>query len=167
MVTIVKSLFSAYAAKLGPSAVLSEATTAIKRMDLGRMAMALTLARFENDKVTLAAAGMPPVLIARASGELEEIAIEGMPLGTLATSYSERSVPIGRGDTVLLMTDGLPELSDPNGDPFGYARVQDVFAEVAHGEPAAIIEHLTAAMESWRGEPTPDDDVTFVVVRVV
>ena len=48
MVTVIKSLFSAYPLESGLSEFLGDANRAIKRMDLGRMAMALVLARLHG-----------------------------------------------------------------------------------------------------------------------
>src|SRR6185503_2914637 len=47
MVTVIKTLFSGYDNKTSPAAFLGDAAEKIKRMDLGRMSMALSLARLE------------------------------------------------------------------------------------------------------------------------
>jgi serine phosphatase RsbU (regulator of sigma subunit) len=167
MVTVVKSLFSADSGRSNPREFLSEAAAAVKRMELGRMAMGLTLARLEGTRLTIAAAGMPPALLFRsASGAVEEIVLQGMPLGGLAFDYREMRLDVGPGDVLLLMSDGLPELQDGRGEPFGYPRVRSLFGELGARAPEEIIAGLTAAGRSWsEGEP-PNDDVTFVAVRV-
>ncbi|HSL84309.1 MAG TPA: HAMP domain-containing protein, partial [Thermoanaerobaculia bacterium] len=114
MVTVIKSLFSAAAGASGPGRFLEDSNRAIKRMELGRMAMALALARFEpvagpsggpgraTYRMTVASAGMPPVLIhRRATGRVEEVVLAGMPLGGLDPSYTERELLLAPGDTVL------------------------------------------------------------------
>ncbi|HEX2060837.1 MAG TPA: HAMP domain-containing protein, partial [Thermoanaerobaculia bacterium] len=63
MVTIIKTLFAGYTATTEPAEFLGDAAEKIKRMDLGRMAMALSLARFERRELTVSSAGMPPVLV--------------------------------------------------------------------------------------------------------
>jgi len=164
MVTVVKSLFSAWTGEEAVAAFLAEATRTIKRMELGRMAMALSIVRFGRDGMVVSAAGMPPVLVWRAAtSEVEEIAVEGMPLGTLAFDYDERSVPLAAGDTVLLMTDGFPELLNAIGEPFGYPKVQEAFRDAAAGDPRDLISKLAAVADAWSDEPS--DDITFVVVR--
>src|SRR5712691_6985546 len=67
MVTVVKTLFAGYNSSTDPASFLGDAAEKIKRMDLGRMAMALSLARFDGDRLTVATAGMPPLLIHRAA----------------------------------------------------------------------------------------------------
>lgn len=169
MVTVIKSLFCAWAGG-GPGRFLEEANRAIKRMDLGRMAMALSLARFQGRRMTVASAGMPPALIhRRASGRVEEVVLAGMPLGGLDPTYTEREMVLALGDTVLLLSDGLPELPDADGDPMGYPAVRELFEAAAGRAPAdldELIAELEAAARRWAGDAAPADDRTYVVVRV-
>lgn len=169
MVTVVKTLFSGYEVGVEPSAFLEKAAETIKRMDLGRMSMALSLARIEGERMTIAAAGMPPVLIHRARrGDVEEIALPATPLGTLGTDYHQKQVGIGGGDTVLFMTDGFPELMNAAGQQLGYTGAAEAFTAAARGATAdAVIASLAETAQRWHGGHAPDDDVTFVVVRVV
>lgn len=168
MVTVVKTLFAAFTGSTSPSAFLGSAAETIKRMELGRMAMALTLARFEGRRLTLAAAGMPPALVHhRATGEVEELAHSATPLGTLGTEYSETSIDLASGDTVLFMTDGFPELMNDAGQQLGYTATVDAFAAAATGATANdVIASLAATARRFHGDAPPNDDVTFVVVRL-
>jgi serine phosphatase RsbU (regulator of sigma subunit) len=168
MVTAVKSLFSAFAGHTGPRELLDEAARAVRRMDLSRMAMGLCVGRLSAGVLTLSSAGMPPVLIYHGkTGEAEEIVLQGMPLGGLATSYQEHRVDLAPGDAILMMTDGLPELTNADGDPLGYPRVRALFAELGGGTPAEVIAGLGRAAEAWTAGDPPKDDVTLVVIRLV
>ena len=171
LVTVIKSLFSAAPAEAGPSDFLSDAARAMKRMHLGRMNMALVLAELREcaggATLTLASAGMPPPLLHRAdSGAVEEITVPGLPLGTFASSYGEQALELATGDTLLLMSDGFPELLDAGGEPLGYAQVRDLFEGAATKAPAEIIAELSASVTQRTGGGAPSDDVTFVVLRV-
>jgi serine phosphatase RsbU (regulator of sigma subunit) len=169
MVTVIKTLFSGYNSDTPPAAFLSSAAEKIKRMDLGRMAMALTIARIEAKQVTVASAGMPPVLIHRAAtGLVEEIALEATPLGTLGTDYKERSVPVAPRDTILFMSDGLPELTNAAGQQLGYVAAAEAFASAAQETSAQrVIDRLVESARQWHGDQPPNDDMTFVAVRVI
>jgi len=167
MVTVIKSLFSAYHPESRLIDFLDDANRAIKRMELGRMAMALILARLHGDRLTLSAAGMPPALLHRAAGgAVEELAVEGTPLGSLDYAYRESEVAVASGDTLLLMSDGFPELLNDQGDPLGYPQARAVFEHAAAKTPEEIIGALEEVAVDWAGEQPPSDDVTFVVVRV-
>jgi serine phosphatase RsbU (regulator of sigma subunit) len=169
MVTVVKTLFAAYNERVTPAEFLSDAAEKIKRMELGRMAMALSVARFEPTQMTLSSAGMPPAFVHRkATGVVEEVALAATPLGTMGVSYDQTSVPMSPGDTVLLMSDGFPELLDDDGTQLGYVGAQDAFGAAARAEDAAtVIALLAREVRGWRGETAPNDDVTFVVIRAL
>ncbi|MCP4901920.1 MAG: SpoIIE family protein phosphatase [bacterium] len=166
MVTAAKSLFTA-AGDREPGDFLRRAADVIRTMRLGRMSMALGVVRLDDDGLTAAVAGMPPLLVHRPdSNTVEEIVIPGMPLGSFhATEYNEVRIPLGGGDTVLLMSDGFPELLNPDGDPLGYDRARDLFAETAQASPQEIINALEQQALSYRGARAQADDITFVVLR--
>jgi serine phosphatase RsbU (regulator of sigma subunit) len=168
MVTVIKTLFAGYNGTVAPSAFLGDAAEKIKRMDLGRMAMALSLGVFDKNKLTVSSAGMPPVLLRRAASDaVEEIALSATPLGTLGTSYEQTTVDLQSGDTVLFLTDGLPELMNDSSQQVGYGATLDAFAEAARAATSSgVIDALVAFAAGWHGDAPPNDDVTFVVVRV-
>jgi serine phosphatase RsbU (regulator of sigma subunit) len=167
MVTAVKSLFSAFAGQRDPRELLDEAARAVRRMELGRMAMGLAVARLRGGGLVLSSAGMPPVLVYRgASGKVEEIALQGMPLGGFAFDFEERRLELAGGDAVLMMTDGLPELADAAGDPLGYPRVRALFEELGGRNPQEILAGLNRAAEAWTAGQPPQDDITLVAIRL-
>lgn len=167
MVTVIKALFAGYAPETTPSHFLRDAAEKVKRMDLGRMAMALLLARLERNRVTIASAGMPPAYVHRkTSGAVDEIAIGATPLGTLGADYNDVTIDVAAGDTILFMTDGFPELLNAAGQQLGYPAAVQEFAEAATaGDASGVIANLAEAARRWHGEQPPNDDVTFVVVR--
>jgi serine phosphatase RsbU (regulator of sigma subunit) len=168
MVTVIKTLFAAYSAKTAPACFLRDAAEKVKRMDLGRMAMALLVARFDKQRLTVASAGMPPVYVHRAaSGEIEELARGATPLGTLGADYADISMDLTGGDTIFFMTDGFPELLNTAGQQLGYSGAMDELRKAAAAPTAdGVISSLSDAVQRWHGDQAPNDDVTFVVVRV-
>ncbi|MEM9595052.1 MAG: SpoIIE family protein phosphatase [Acidobacteriota bacterium] len=171
MVTVVKSLLATYSpAAVPPERFLTDANAAVRSMDLGRMAMALVLLRLEGRELTIANAGMPPVWIHRAAGgEVEEIALPGMPLGGLPFDYRARRLTVAPGDTVLAMSDGLPEHPADDGAPVGYDAVRRWFADAADSDsagPADITTALTCHLERLTDGGPPADDVSLLVLRI-
>ena len=111
---------------------------------------------------------MPPALIRRAgAGTIERIDLKGLPLGSPAeVSYRSTCIELAEGDTVLLMSDGFPELFSPDREMLGYDRAADVFARAGEASPDEVIRHLRETTEAWTGGRRPDDDVTFVVLTI-
>jgi hypothetical protein len=101
---------------------------ALNKRVMGRAdAQATCLAlRIESDgAVTLANAGhMPPYL----NGEL--VAMEGaLPLGMIESAeFSEMRFQLKNGDRLVLMSDGIAEATDVNGQLFGFDRVHDLLS---------------------------------------
>lgn len=61
-----------------------------------------------SGRATVVGAGHPPLLVRRASGEIDSIASSAPPLGLLERSeFSETHIVLERGDAFLLYTDGL------------------------------------------------------------
>ena len=70
------------------------------------------------------------------------------------------------GDTILLVSDGFPELNNKHNEMFGYKRAKNSFEEVAEKIPEEIISYLKSEGNRWTDNKEPDDDVTFVVIKV-
>jgi len=121
-----------------------------------------------GNKIQMSAAGMPPVYIyKRESQSIEEHLIKGMPLGTFNNfPYSVVESNIESGDTILLMTDGFPELLNDKNEMFGYKRARNLFEDLVDESPEDIISKLKTAGSDWVNGNDPDDDVTFVVIKV-
>ena len=168
MVTATKSLFTVLGQKNDLLGILAQCTRALKRMNLRQLYMALTLAKLQGDTLRLTTAGMPPTLVWRAATEdVEVVRLRGMPLGSFVDfPYQQHALTLAPGDTVLFMSDGFPELFSPGGDMLGYDEAVDAFAEVASAAPDAIIAHLVALGRSWTEGQPPDDDMTFVVLKM-
>ncbi len=168
VVSAVKSLFKTSASGAGNLETLERISQGIKSMNLKRLYMAMTLATFNDNTLTLASAGMPPTLIYRSDENMvEEILLEGMPLGgVIGSERQEATFELKSGDTLLLMSDGLPEMLNPENEMLDYPKTKELFTEVADKSPKTIMRHIFRESTSWAdGEPQADD-VTLVVIKV-
>jgi len=168
MVTSAKTLFNSYAANPDILFTFKEMTRCIKQMQFQSLAMCMTMLKIQNNRLLMSSAGMPPVYLFRNKHKIiEEYLMEGMPLGTMDNfPYELKEVELIKGDTLLLMSDGLPELQNEHNEIFGYKRSRNSFEEVAEKEPEKIIEYLKNEGNRWSDNKEPDDDVTFVVIKV-
>ena len=168
MVTLMKGFFTSDAAKLELKDFMSHCTAMIKEIKLGRILMSFSLLRIKDHKLLLTSAGMPPVYYYNnTSKEVEEILIQGMPLGAMKKfSYQVVEKELATGDTLLLLTDGLPEQMNQNEEMFDYARVKSRFKEIAECPPDSIIENLVKSGDEWMGNTLQADDITFIVIKI-
>jgi serine phosphatase RsbU (regulator of sigma subunit)/streptogramin lyase len=167
VVTLMKGLFSADAGRMDISDFFTQSNEAIKNLRFGRMMMAFTLIKIRDNKLTLSSAGMPPAYIYRPKNlKIDEVLHESMPLGAFKSfDYQVHQSELTNGDTILLFSDGLPELKNPDGAQFDYPRVEQIFKEEADKPAQAIIDRLVDAGEMWRKNHPPEDDITLMVIK--
>lgn len=142
----------------------------------GHMYMALLIYRLARlpggagAELQISGGGMPPLYIVRGGGDVEEVVVEGLPLGAVRqTEYCVYTATLHRGDQLILLSDGLPERFDPAGEQLGYTPVLQHLSDAPPGSrtPAATIDMLVALGESFaRGQPRADDE-TYVVIQAV
>jgi sigma-B regulation protein RsbU (phosphoserine phosphatase) len=139
----------------------------MKEIKLGRLFMAFNLVRLSGKNISFSSAGMPPAYLHRhATDEMEEIFLKGMPLGAMKNfPYAVHEMEMERGDTLLFLTDGLPEQKNASGEMFDYARVQQTFRAALTGKPGEIINQLVLAGDAWMDGIPQDDDITLLVIR--
>ncbi|HEY2785533.1 MAG TPA: SpoIIE family protein phosphatase [Fimbriiglobus sp.] len=111
----------------------------------------------------------PAIVYDPESDRFEEIGEGNLPLGVLATTeYEEQtSAPLRPGQIVLVGTDGVWEMPDPNGDAFGKDRLREVIRTSARGSAADISTAIRERLVAFRRDARQVDDVTFVVVKVL
>ncbi len=167
MVTATKSLWNAFSGEADLVRVLEKMSASLKGMGLSKLYMALALVRLRGHILELVGVGMPPALVYRAATrQVETIPLKGVPLGGPEFLYSKTCVALSAGDTVMLMSDGFPELFNEANETLGYERAVTVFEEVAYKSPEEIIEHFKDTASTWMNDRAQNDDVTFLVMRV-
>jgi len=167
MVTAIKILFLDYASKLGLIDFLSNASKSIRRIGFNKLYMSFAIARIQQTELSIAGAGMPSGYLYRyTTGIVEKIELKGFPLGSPADyPYIEQRYKLERGDTLMLLTDGLPELFNPDKCMFGYNKIEQIFSEHATLKPRVIIEQFKQAIDNWLQETQQNDDITFLILQ--
>ncbi len=168
VVTATKSLFNSHAHNPDILDTFTKMSSSLKLMNFRLLSMCLLLIKIRGNNLRLSSAGMPPALIYRVgTNEVEEFLIRGMPLGTTNSfPYELRETTVEKGDTILLMSDGFPELFNQEKEMFGYKNVQDEFLKCGMQSTDAIIDFLKEKISNWSSGILPNDDVTFVVLKV-
>jgi predicted ester cyclase len=119
----------------------------------------------ESGSLSYANAGHDLPYLRRHSGECEELRARGMPLGIMpGMSYEQKEVVLEGGEAALFYSDGLVEAHDPEGEMFGFPRLQALVAE--HGEENSLEERLLEELYSFVGEGwEQEDDITLLTLR--
>ena len=118
----------------------------------------------EGGKVEYSLAGNGPILHYRAQSKAtSELAMEQFPLGLFANAtFRSGSVEVDPGDILVLLTDGLPEVTDVNDEQFGMKRIEEIVARNARSSLADLMDTLFAEV---RAHGPQTDDETLVLVR--
>ena len=103
----------------------------------------------------------------RRGGDAEELMARGMPLGLMpGMTYEEKERVLEAGEAALFYSDGLVEAHNPEGEMFGFPRLQTLVAEHAQGEP--LVDYLMEELYSFTGEGwEQEDDITLVTLHRV
>lgn len=154
--------------KSTPAAVLSSINIILHQRQLEEYYATLCYAAFDLKRraLTLANSGLPyPVrCTAEGSGQIE---LAGVPLGSFpGSTYDEVTLPLQKDDVFVFCTDGVFEAMNPDGGEFGAARLIEA-VEANRARPAReIVEAIAAAVEAFRADATPNDDMTIVALRI-
>ncbi|MBK7403435.1 MAG: PP2C family protein-serine/threonine phosphatase [Phycisphaerales bacterium] len=134
--------------------------------------MAGVLVEPGDGPLALLSAGHGPIaLYVRATGEVQDILPQGMPLAVASDTCFEpaASLPLGPGDVLALITDGFVEWSrfDASGrrEQFGLTRLRESLRRHAHLAAGPMIAAVAADVADFAGDEAQQDDLTMVVVR--
>ena len=110
-----------------------------------------------------------PLVLRREGLTVEEWDTNGLFMGAMDIAnemYEDRQDILNFGDRVLLLTDGLSEAKNTEGESFGSGRLKNILTETAH---LSIGEVRDRIMKEWNGftrGTEQSDDVTLVIVEI-
>jgi len=166
-----RALLRAFTYKMAdPAAVLGEVNLFLERdMPAGSfMTLFFGEVNTKTGAFRYASAGHNPVILFRKDGgNFESLEKTGPGLGLIeGVSYSIRETqPLGRGDILLLYTDGLPEAMSPDKELYGEERMKTLLAGLQERAPEEIVQQLIRAATEWTRTEVFEDDLTLVVVK--
>ena len=148
-----------------PDDILNRLNKVVRRVDTGRLRMSLSVCIFKNEKLYISAAAMPPAYLYSAETQsVEEIEIRNLPLGGMDNEQFELvEKSFNKGDLLVLLSDGLPEAPDLEGNLLDYQPVMDCIEKVAHLGAAQVKQALIDLADDWLDGTQNPDDITFVV----
>ncbi|WP_425395924.1 SpoIIE family protein phosphatase [Aeoliella sp.] len=134
------------------------------------MTMLLMTISGGRDQLRWASAGHgPPVVYDPTTGTFPELDGGGLPLGLMEgehyTEYTQND--IRPGAILLASTDGLEEAMNESGEQYGVERARDVIRANATKSAEEISQAIRQSLATHRGGASQDDDLTFVVAKVL
>ncbi len=120
----------------------------------------------ENDELCYCNAGHNYPFMIRNNAEHARLATGGLVLGALEEySFSQETLKLDRGDTILVFSDGISEANNENGEEFGEDILPALVREKAGAPSEELIDFIISSVERHAGKLPRMDDMTVVVIR--
>ena len=162
--------------RFGPAGVLASMNTILNERQLESYYCTLCYAVFDlkRRQVVLANSGLPYAIRLRKTDRPpdtdtapESIELAGVPLGSFpGSTYDELTLDLQPGDLFVFCSDGVFEANDLLLREFGSARLMKVIEDVRDHPAKQIVDAIFAAVQEFRGEAQPNDDMTAVAVKI-
>ena len=128
----------------------------------------LFICAFDPNALTLAycCAGHNPPLLVR-DGKISVLDVGGCPIGLFTEwKFQEDTIPVIKGDLIVIYTDGITEAQSANQNEFGEERLQQVVLANQNRSCEEIQEKILRAVRDFSIGAEQFDDQTIVVGRV-
>lgn len=154
---------------IDPGAILTEANKQFPLTEDGNY-FTIVFARLDIRARTLsyATAGHNGALIHRASGEFIWMAQPSLPLGfDGSTTYVTTDLTIAPGDRLYLLSDGLYEVPNSNGELWGQDRLEQTIRRLGTRPLTEVVSGSVGEAITWQGHEHFPDDVALMGVEVM
>jgi len=116
--------------------------------------------------LTYVNAGQNPPLLRRRDGTIERLGGTGIALGMFeGSTYEAVETSVGRGDLLVLYSDGITEAENPAGQPFEEAGLERLVAARGGDAPAVLAPAILQAVEGHARASRFTDDLTVLILK--
>jgi len=137
------------------------------RMDNRYVAMTFGVFDGKNRTMSLGNAGFPRPVLVR-DGRVEELQVEGLPLGMFPdVTHETLELQLRPGDLVVVFSDGIYEPIDQNREEFGARKLRALLVQNAALSAQEIADELLRSTELYVRDAEDSDDRTIVVLKVL
>lgn len=124
----------------------------------------------EQRSICYMGAGHPPAYIMGADGAIrQQLDSQCKPLGWFRNTPYVLSdpIPLEPGDTIFLLTDGIPEALSRKKEFFGDGRMLECLKEHRQKSARKILERLLESVREFVDSRKQRDDMTAVIIKVL
>jgi serine phosphatase RsbU (regulator of sigma subunit) len=150
----------------GPSVAVTQMNKALCRRGLESRFVTLMFGIIDSDgALTYCNAGHNPPLVVGTAGvrRLEE---GGPVVGLLEFApYSQGTMKLDEGDTIVVFSDGVSEALDAAGLEFGDDRLIEVSERARDRSAQSLVDAIVAAVREFTKGAPQSDDITVMVIR--
>ncbi len=132
------------------------------------------LLNFFPEKIFYSSAGHPTQYLIKKDGkEIIELKTGGKPIGIFENiKYETSTKHIEDGDVIILFTDGIYEVFNPQGEELGDIRFLNLLKEFANQgitdkTPNEIGNTILKEIYNFTGAKEQNDDITLIIIKIV
>jgi len=155
--------------RLTPAHIAEAVNRELCQNNEDRMFVTLFLGLLDTTTGVLACtnAGHPLPHLLRASGDIALMECKPeLPLGVRgATAYRSTTIPIGPGDAVFVVSDGVVEAMNAQGELYTLARLDADLRGAAGASAEELVRKVTGNVNAFTGTAPKADDVTALAMR--
>ncbi len=119
-------------------------------------------------KCTYCNAGHPSQILFRENGDVEELTTMGFFIGMFeGTEYEEKVIDLIPGDRILYFTDGIIEIENAMGKPFGRENLKRIFLENMDKEISDISNLILQESMMYMASDSFQDDITMLIIEIM
>ena len=112
-------------------------------------------------------AGHNPPYLMKANGHVELLPLSKDIVAGAIDDYqfTQESIQLEPGDTLLLYTDGVTEAIDTDEKEYGEARLEKLLAQSCKLSCQEIVDNVKADVKAFAGEAEQSDDITLLALK--
>ena len=118
-------------------------------------------------EVTYTNAGHNPPYLMKSDGSVEELPLSKDIVAGAIDDYefTEDTLQLEKGDTLLLFTDGVTEAIDKDEKDYGDERLRKLLSQSTKLSCQEIVDKVKADVKAFVGEAEQSDDITLLALK--
>ena len=118
-------------------------------------------------EVTYTNAGHNPPYLMKANGSIQPLPMtKDIIAGAIDDfQFTEETISLEQGDTLLLYTDGVTEATDPDLNEYGEERLQQLLGQLVKSDCQQIIDTVRSDVKAFAREAEQSDDITLLAIK--
>ncbi len=154
---------------VSPSECMTYSNTLLAKESVNSMFVTVFygIYNIRTGEVTYTNAGHNPPYIMKANGSVQPLPMsKDIIAGFLDDfQFTENTLQLEPGDTLLMFTDGVTEAIDPEENEYGVERLQQLLGQLVASDCQKIIDTVKADVKAFAGEAEQSDDITLLALK--
>ena len=154
---------------VSPSECMTYSNTLLAKESVNSMFVTVFygIYNIRTGEVTYTNADHNPPYIMKANGSVQSLPMsKDIIAGFLDDfQFTENTLQLEPGDTLLMFTDGVTEAIDPEENEYGVERLQQLLGQLVASDCQKIIDTVKADVKAFAGEAEQSDDITLLALK--